>query len=74
MGDVEPCARMHMEGPVVTKYDDWGNPYGEPPYTEEEEAEIYRATANVTAFTRPVRPAAPPAPKGPPLPRAPKPR
>ena len=38
---------------MVTKYDIYGNPYGEPPYTEAEQMEMYRRMNGVVAFTRP---------------------
>jgi hypothetical protein len=43
---------------MVMKYDVNGFPYGEPPYTEAEQMEMYRRMNGVVAFTRPV-------PKGP---------
>ena len=39
---------------MVLKHDIHGAPYHEPPYTPEEEAELYRQMAGVVAFTRPV--------------------
>ena len=38
---------------MVTKYDIHGYPYGEPPYTEAEQMEMYRRMNGVVAFTRP---------------------
>jgi hypothetical protein len=38
---------------MVRKYDDYGSPYHEPPYTAAEEHELYRQMAGVVAFTRP---------------------
>ena len=38
---------------MVTKYDINGFPYGEPPYTEAEQMEMYRCMNGVVAFTRP---------------------
>ena len=43
---------------MVIKYDKYGNAYGEPPYTEAEQADMYRRMNGVVAFTRP-------GPKGP---------
>ena len=38
---------------MVVKYDVYGSPYGEPPYTEAEQMEMYRRMNGVVAFTRP---------------------
>jgi hypothetical protein len=38
---------------MVKKYDKHGNAYHEPPYTEEEQMEMYRRMDRFVAFTRP---------------------
>lgn len=40
---------------MAIKYDDWGNPYEVPPYSKAADADFYRRTANVVAFSRPAR-------------------
>lgn len=46
---------------MVRKVDKFGTVYHEPPYTKAEEMEIYRRSAGVRAFTRPVGPKTAPA-------------
>lgn len=38
---------------MVKKYDKYGNAFHAPPYTEEEQMEMYRRMDGVVAFTRP---------------------
>jgi hypothetical protein len=38
---------------MVLKFTKLGNPYREPPYTEEEEDELDRRISRIVAFTRP---------------------
>ena len=38
---------------MVLKFTKLGNPYREPPYTEEEEDELDRRMSRIVAFTRP---------------------
>ncbi len=47
---------------MVRKISDQGGVYHEPPYTEEEELELYRQMGGVRAFTRRAPAAANPAP------------
>jgi hypothetical protein len=55
---------------MVRKYDDWGNAYTEPPYTEEEiermEDEGFYAPPKVIVRSRTARPVSPAAPPQPP--------
>jgi len=38
---------------MVLKYDVYGSPYREPPYSEDEELEIYRSLCGVAVITSP---------------------
>ena len=35
---------------MVLKYDDFGTPYREPPYSEEEDFEFWKAASGVSSF------------------------
>jgi hypothetical protein len=46
---------MKLGNKMVKNYDKYGNAFHEPPYTEEEQMEMYRRMNSVVSFTRPER-------------------